>query len=129
VDWRGLNVFGAVLLTTLVTVMVGSPFLVVALAKFFVGRAKGQSTTSASLQMFTAAVFLDAFALSLVYTPNSELWNKDLPAALLVFCWMLLIGTLILGRRRTGPEIGTLKVGTFVLLAIGCLGVIMFAVG
>jgi hypothetical protein len=129
VDWRGLNVFGAVLLTTLVTVMVGSPFLVVALAKFFVGRAKGQSTTSASLQMFTAAVFLDAFALSLVYTPNSELWNKDLPAALLVFCWMLLIGTLILGRWRTGPEIGTLKVGTFVLLAIGCLGVIMFSVG
>ena len=46
-----------------------------------------------------------------------------LPSMALVFCWVLLVGTLVLGRQRTGPEIGTLKVGSIALLVIGGLGV------
>ena len=46
----------------------------------------------------------------------------------LVFCWVLLVGTLVLGRQRTGPEIGTFKVGSIALLVIGGLGVFTFTI-
>jgi hypothetical protein len=59
------------------------------------------------------------------------IWNlegdlrDDLPPVLLASCWLLLIATMILCRHRTEREIGTLKVGSYLLLAIGGLGFVL----
>lgn len=119
----GLGFFTSLLITTFATAVVGCFFLIVAWASVYGERRAGQDSISPPLWTFTCAVLLDALAITLTYElePNVGL---ALPSMSLVFCWVLLVGTLVLGRQRTGSEIGTLKVGSITLLVIGGLGVI-----
>ena len=122
-DMSGLGYFASLFTATFVTAAAGCFFLIIAWASFFAERRAGQGSVSLPLWSFTCAVLLAGLGF------NLEPKDLALSSLSLVFCWVLLVGTLILGRHSTGTVIGTtLKLGSIVLLGIGGLGLVTLTI-
>ncbi len=121
----GLGYFASLFTATFVTAAAGCFFLIIAWVSFFAERRAGQGSRSLPLWSFTCAVLLAALGYHLISAEK----GLALSSLSLVFCWVLLVGTLILGRHITGTVIGTtLKLGSIVLLVIGGLGLVTLTV-
>lgn len=123
-NWDSLGLYIVGSLTDGLTALVGCVFVAVAWATYFDGREAGQETMSTALLTFTGAVVPALLGFLSFWVLDGDR-RGEVPPILLACCWLLLIGTLILSRHRTEREIGTVTAGSFVLLAIGGLGLVV----
>lgn len=112
------------LLTTSGTALLGVAFVIIVWAVLFAERSTSHGWTLLPLWTFTGAILMDALAIALIYLQGLNEWTH-LPLLSLVFCWMLLIGTLFLTRQKEVPGIRTLRIGCVSLLLIGCVSVVV----
>jgi len=120
------NTFGfsvLFLVTTFGSALLGCVFWISVWAILFVERATDQGWTLLPLWTFTGAILMDALAIALWYLQGVNA-GPNLPVLSLVFCWVLLIGTLLLTRQKEGPGIRTLRIGCVSLLLIGGVSVV-----
>ena len=122
-NFDSLNFYVLLLLTTSGTALLGAAFVIIVWAVLFVERSTSQGWTLLPLWTFTGAILMDALAIALMYLQSLNAWTQ-LPLLSLVFCWMLLIGTLFLTRQKEVPGIRTLRIGCVSLLLIGCVSVV-----
>ena len=121
VKWGGLGFFAWLYGTTYATAFFGGLFLIVAwIMRRFGAHPSGQGSISLPLWMFTGAILLDAVAITLIGRDE----RLSLPFFALVFCWVFLITALVLARKKRGPAMDTLKVGSIILLVIGGIGLV-----
>lgn len=100
----------------------GCLFLVIAWAKVFIQQEQGiPSKNTRALYAFTASVAVEALGTGLVTVIPDPL-KYSVWLLVLVVGFACVIASLLLLRRHSGPESGTVKLGSIILFAIYALG-------
>ena len=126
--FKSVGYFLLLLLTEGLTALLGIIFVAVAWATYLDAREQGQEARPGALYTFTFAALPNVLALLSLWFGPSDFSPFVSSWTLLVLSWVFLVATLFVSRGNPGREIATIKVGCFVLLAIGGFGLVLLNV-